>query len=181
MEQTKLSKRQMFIAIVCALGFTGHCGICYLVHSYYSLFQTVCGFTDAQLGQVMSMVGGVATISYFVGGFLADMVRPKVLLMFSYASVFGLSLFLLTFPPFKTFFIIFVFIAVLTLAPFWCPLSKFMAAEGGEKSGKMMGTFFGFLSCLMSAPDVVTYNIAGNLITKHGDAGYKMIFSACFF
>jgi Sugar phosphate permease len=76
------SKNAKRFAALVSLGFAY--GIIYLMPYMKSVFYdsmlSATGFTNAQLGQMMTVYALGCTISYLPGGWIADKIRPRVLL-----------------------------------------------------------------------------------------------------
>ena len=142
---TKLTRHQYLIALLCGLGYTGTCGMCYFASMYYSVYQTATGFNDTQMGKILSIIGAFAIVSYLLGGVLADMVQPKWCLLFCYISSSALGLAMLTFPGYSVMLFITGALGVTCLLPKWCPMSKLLTLSGTpEQVGRLWGWFTAF-------------------------------------
>ena len=60
------------IAAASNFGFS----VIYAYTSYYVAFQTATGFTNTQLGLLLTVLGIASTILYLPGGYLADKFSP---------------------------------------------------------------------------------------------------------
>lgn len=143
MKSDKLNSKQLFAVIIAGLAFTATCGVSYFINYYYAVYQGATGFTDGQIGTILSAIGIIATISYIFGGPLADKVRSKVLLMFCCLSTAACSLVMITFPPYETMLIVQVVLGICALLPHWSPLCKFITSIGEtpEQTNKAWGIY----------------------------------------
>lgn len=145
MEETKqkLTMEQMLATFVGGLAFTATCGVSYIITYYYAMYQEATGFTDGQIGTILSVTGVVGVISYLFGGPLADKFRPKVLLIFCCLSTAVCALLMITFPPYNLMLILQGVLALCALLPHWSPLCKFLNGIGrnADESNKVWGIY----------------------------------------
>lgn len=145
----KLSKEQVLAVIVSGLAYTATAGVSYIIMFYYSMYQNATGFTAGQIGNIMSVISIIATISYIFGGPLADKFRPKVLLIFCCLSTSVCSLLMITFPPYELMLPLQGLLALCALLPHWCPLAKFLTSLG--KNSEQTNKIWGYYSAVVGA------------------------------
>lgn len=116
-------------------------GLPFHVSRYFRpAFVEVFGVTQTQLGWMGSLYGVVATISYLLGGRLADRFPARVLLSFSLV-VTGLSgFYMLTIPSSAGLFGLYAFWGISTILPFWSALIRATRGWGGtQQQGRAFG------------------------------------------
>lgn len=96
----------------------------------------------AQLGQCYAMLGVIFVVTYVPSGWLADRVRPRVLMSFSLAMAGALGIWFVAMPGFMELQVIFAGWGIATGLTFWSALIKAVAvlAKPDEQ-----GRFFGIL------------------------------------
>lgn len=116
-------------------------GLPFHVSRYFRpAFVEVFGVTQTQLGLMGSLYGGVATISYLLGGRLADRFSARGLLSFSLVITGISGLYLLTIPSSTGLFGLYAFWGVSTILPFWSALIRATRDWGGaEQQGRAFG------------------------------------------
>ncbi len=116
-------------------------GLPFHVSRYFRpAFVEVFGVTQTQLGWMGSLYGAVATISYLLGGRLADRFSARGLLSFALV-VTGLSgLYMMTIPSSTALFGLYAFWGASTILPFWSALIRATRDWGGaEQQGRAFG------------------------------------------
>lgn len=144
MEKTdKLTSKQLLAVFISGLAFTATCGVSYFINYYYAVYQEATGFTDGQIGTILSAIGVIAVISYIFGGPLSDKFRSKVLLIFCCLSTAVCSLVMITFPPYEIMLVVQVVLGVCALLPHWSPLCKFITTIGKnqDQTNKIWGIY----------------------------------------
>ena len=143
MKSEKLTAKQLLAVTIAGLAYTAPCGVCYFINYYYAVYQGATGYTDGQIGTILSSIGVIAVISYILGGPLADKVRSKVLLMFCCLSTAACSLAMLTFPRYEIMLVIQLALGVCALLPHWAPLCKFITTIGKtpDQTNKIWGIY----------------------------------------
>jgi len=100
------------------------------------------GLSTTQLLQCYSMLGVLYMLTYLPSGWLADRVRPRILMSFSLASAGGLGAWFSTYPSFTAVLIIYAGWGLAAGLTFWAALIKAttLLAKPSEQ-----GRFFGIL------------------------------------
>ena len=80
MEKKKVSSRAAICAFCIAAASNFGFSIVYAYTQYYVGIQTATGFTNTQLGLLLTVLGIASTILYLPGGFLADKFDPLKLM-----------------------------------------------------------------------------------------------------
>ena len=149
MKTDKLTSKQLLAVTIAGLAYTATCGVSYFINYYYAVYQGATGFTDGQIGTILSSIGIIAVISYIFGGPLADKVRSKVLLMFCCLSTAACSLVMITFPRYEIMLVVQVVLGVCALLPHWSPLCKFITTIG--KTSEQMNKIWGIYTAVVGA------------------------------
>ena len=118
-------------------------GLPFHVSRYFRpAFVEVFDVTQTQLGLMGSFYGAIATVSYLLGGRLADRFSPRGLLCFSLV-ITGLSgLYMMTIPSRAGLFTLYGFWGISTILPFWSALIRATRDWGGASQ---QGRAFGML------------------------------------
>jgi predicted MFS family arabinose efflux permease len=114
----------------------------YLRYAFFVQLQNALGLNNLEFGMTLSVYGVVAMICYFPGGWLADRVSPKKLIVFSLIST-GLSgFYFATFPSYTMNLILNGVWGVTTILTYWAALLKITRSLGEENE---QGRLYGFL------------------------------------
>lgn len=112
----------------------------YIRETFYVPIQNAMNLSNAQMGMLSSGYATVATISYFIGGAIADKFSARKLLTFSFLATGVLGLWFSTFPGFTVSRIIFVLMGVSTIITYWSACIKATRMLGTEEEqGRLFG------------------------------------------
>lgn len=112
----------------------------YIRETFYVPIQNAMNLTNSQMGLLSSGYATVATISYFIGGAIADKFSARKLLTFSFLATGVLGLWFSTFPGFTVSRIIFVLMGVSTIITYWSACIKATRMLGTEEEqGRLFG------------------------------------------
>lgn len=112
----------------------------YIRETFYVPIQNAMGLSNAQMGMLSSGYATVATISYFIGGAIADKFSARKLLTFSFLATGILGLWFSTFPGYTTSRIIFVLMGISTIITYWSACIKATRMLGTEEEqGRLFG------------------------------------------
>lgn len=116
----------------------------YLRQAYHHTMLEAMGLTNTELGVLNSMFGLLALVCYFPGGWLADKVSPRKLLVFSLVAT-GLGGFVFaSFPPYPVLLAVHAFWGISTILTFWAALIKATRGWGRpDEQGKAFGILDG--------------------------------------
>lgn len=84
------------IAAASNFGFS----VIYAYTSYYVAFQTATGFTNTQLGLLLTVLGIASTILYLPGGYLADKFSPLKLMTIGLIGAGAIGFIIAQFPSY---------------------------------------------------------------------------------
>lgn len=112
----------------------------YIRETFYVPIQNAMNLTNEQMGLLSSGYAAMATLSYFVGGIIADKFSARKLLTFSFLATGALGLWFSTFPGFQISRIIFVLMGISTIITYWSACIKATRMLGTEEEqGRLFG------------------------------------------
>lgn len=112
----------------------------YIRETFYVPIQNAMNLSNEQMGLLSSGYATMATLSYFVGGIIADKFSARKLLTFSFLATGALGLWFSTFPGFTVSRIIFVLMGVSTIITYWSACIKATRMLGtDEEQGRLFG------------------------------------------
>lgn len=168
---SSISKKQRWILLITSgIGFQGLMFAAFLVSNYYSLIQEATNFSDIELGNLASICGIVALVSYLFSGVLADIFKPKTLIVFSYSlSIVALGFFL-TLPSFGIISLLQFVLAFAGVFTYWSACAKFVRSLGPiSEEGRNYGIFYavvgisGVIAGFISSAVTSSYDAATGL------------------
>ena len=127
-------KRNFFVLLLISFSAAIIYQVPYLKYVFYDALIETLGVTNAELGELSAIYGGVAMWSYFFGGIIADKVRVKTLYTFSMIVCGGLILWYSTLPSFNTLRVIFALMGVFSIFTFWGARQKVVRLLSTEDS-----------------------------------------------
>lgn len=112
----------------------------YIRETFYVPIQNAMNLTNEQMGLLSSGYATMATLSYFIGGIIADKFSARKLLTFSFLATGILGLWFSTFPGFTVSRIIFVLMGISTIITYWSACIKATRMLGtDEEQGRLFG------------------------------------------
>lgn len=112
----------------------------YIRETFYVPIQNAMNLTNAQMGLLSSGYATMATLSYFVGGIIADKFSARKLLTFSFLATGALGLWFSTFPGYTISRIIFVLMGISTIITYWSACIKATRMLGSDdEQGRLFG------------------------------------------
>lgn len=112
----------------------------YIRETFYVQIQSAMGLSNAQMGLLSSGYASMATISYFIGGAIADRFSPRLMLTVSFIGTGLLGLWFSTFPSFNVARLIFVLMGITSIITYWSACIKATRALGTpEEQGRLFG------------------------------------------
>jgi predicted MFS family arabinose efflux permease len=115
----------------------------YMKSSFYDQMIAAMGVTNEELGALMTFYTIALTVSYLPGGWIADKIRPKKVLLISVLGQAALSfLFMFTYASYTMAIIIWMLMALTGGLAFWPALLKGIRMLGtDEEQGRLYGIF----------------------------------------
>lgn len=153
----KIKINRWLIALILGLSLGFSYEPPYIRYTFHEQFTNILGYTDSQLGLMISVYGTVALVFYIVGGVSADKFSCRTLIIVSLlGSALGCGV-MATYPPFWVALGVQALFVVTTIGLLWSPVYKVGALLGTQKEqGKILpmissfegvGAFITTLSC----------------------------------
>ncbi|MGI6056995.1 MAG: MFS transporter [Bilifractor sp.] len=112
----------------------------YIRETFYPQIQKAMNLTNSQMGQLSAGYAAMATLSYFIGGAIADRFSARILLTVSFIGTGALGLWFAEFPPFHVARMIFVLMGISSIITYWSACIKATRALGTpEEQGRLFG------------------------------------------
>ncbi|MDR1018366.1 MAG: MFS transporter [Lachnospiraceae bacterium] len=112
----------------------------YIRETFYPQIQAAMHLTNAQMGLLSAGYASMATVSYFIGGVVADRFSARKLLTFSFIATGALGLWFATFPSYQIARVIFVLMGISTIITYWSACIKATRMLGtSEEQGRLFG------------------------------------------
>lgn len=112
----------------------------YIRETFYVPIQKAMDLTNTQMGMLSSIYASMATVSYFIGGMVADKFSARKLLTFSFISTGLLGLWFSTFPSFNVARLIFALMGISTIVTYWSAMIKATRMLGdSSEQGRLFG------------------------------------------
>lgn len=112
----------------------------YIRETFYPQIQSAMNLTNAQMGLLSSGYATMATLSYFIGGIVADKFSARKLLTFSFIATGLLGLWFSTFPGYNVARVIFVLMGITTIITYWSACIKATRMLGtSDEQGRLFG------------------------------------------
>lgn len=112
----------------------------YIRETFYVPIQNAMNLTNEQMGLLSAGYSAMATVSYFIGGIVADKFSARKLLTFSFIATGGLGFWFSTFPGYEISRIIFILMGISTIITYWsaCIKATRMLGDSSEQ-GRLFG------------------------------------------
>ena len=123
-------KKRWIIILLVTISYGAVWQFPYMLETYYIPVQQAFGFTNEQIGSMMTVFGIVSVILYFPGGYLSDKFSVKALITVSYLGTAALGFCMLLIPPLPIMLVIQFGFAVTTIFTFWGAIIKFIRIMG---------------------------------------------------
>ena len=112
----------------------------YIRETFYPQIQSAMNLSNAQMGLLSSGYATMATLSYFIGGAIADRFSPRIMLTVSFIGTGLLGFWFSTFPSYGTARLIFVLMGVTSIITYWSACIKATRALGTpDEQGRIFG------------------------------------------
>ncbi|NQP33994.1 MFS transporter [Streptococcus suis] len=138
MEKTAIKKYGTLLLLAAGAGIIFQ--LPYIRETFYVPIQEAMKLSNSQMGQLSSGYATMATISYFIGGIVADKFSARKLLTFSFIATAILGWWFSTFPSFNTARLIFVLMGISTIITYWSACIKATRMLGdSDEQGRLFG------------------------------------------
>ncbi|MFP3156404.1 MFS transporter [Lachnospiraceae bacterium ZAX-1] len=137
----------------------------YIRETFYVQIQEAMQLTNEQMGALSSGYATMATLSYFVGGIIADKFSARKLLTFSFFVTGILGLWFSTFPGYTVSRVIFVLMGISTIITYWSACIKATRLLGdSSEQGRLFGLqegLRGIMNAIVVFGMMAAYNYFG--------------------
>lgn len=112
----------------------------YIRETFYVPIQSAMDLTNTQMGMLSSIYASMVTVSYFIGGMVADKFSARKLLTLSFISTGLLGLWFSMFPSFNIARLIFALMGISTIVTYWSAMIKATRMLGdSSEQGRLFG------------------------------------------
>jgi predicted MFS family arabinose efflux permease len=143
----------------------------FLREIYYIPMQNAFGFTNTQMGMLMSVFGTMSMIGYFPGGWLADRFSPRHLIAAALLSTGLMGFYFSTLPSFAICLLIHAFWGASISLVFWGALIK---ATRNWAPHEEQGRAFGFLEGGRGVTEALSGSIFGAIFIWLGSTDFAL-------
>ncbi len=143
----------------------------FLREIYYIPMQNAFGFSNTQMGVLMSVFGTASMLAYFPGGWLADLFSPRRLMTFSLASTGLVGFYFATLPSYEMCLLIHAFWGACISLVFWSAMIK---ATRNWAPGKEQGRAFGLLEGGRGITEALTGSLFGAIFIWLGSNEFAL-------
>ncbi|MEG0367944.1 MAG: MFS transporter, partial [Coprobacillus sp.] len=145
MKNESALKKNIFRLLILTIGAAAIYGLPYFRYTFWDTFVEVYNLSDAQMANLQTAYGIFALVAYVPGGWLADRVSVKKLLLFSLFASALTGVYLLTIPGYYGVLACHAFLGVTSILTFWPAFIKAIRSlasdsEQGKAFGLMEGT-----------------------------------------
>ncbi|MCI9602794.1 MAG: MFS transporter [Ruminococcus sp.] len=165
MKQTKKRNMWLMLIVICLGGSIIYI-FPYLQYTFYDSMMAELGFTNTQMGNVMSVYGALNLIAYFIGGMIADRFSSRILITFSLVVTGITGFWFATFPSYTAMMIISVIWSFTTIFTYWPATIKAVKLLGDSD---VQGRLFGFREALNSFGALVFSSTVMFIFTRSGE------------
>lgn len=156
----------------------------YMKDVYYDQLIQALNITNTQLGVLASAVGIASIFGYFFGGFIADRIGSKTIMIVSCVSACVCTLWYATLPKsFVALFIIHAVMALIGTLLFWSAYVRMIRLLGGEGG---QGTYFGLAEGIRGLIGIISPVIVSGVMSRAvtaaaGLRGGLLFYAATYF
>lgn len=179
MKQSSFFKNRWVVLVILSAATGLIYQLPYLRYSYYDAMLEAFGYTNVQLGNLMSVFGIGSLICYVLGGIVSEKFPTKYLLS-SGQILTGLAGFLFAmYPPYPVALAISFFWAFATSLIFWPTLITYIGKLGSEaEQGRMYGLLEGLRGFITTVVGVGIVTVFNNAATQTIGLRYVMFIFA---
>lgn len=145
--------KRWFVIFIVAFGQAALFMPPYITRTFYDIYTSATGFTNQQVGNLMSIYGILAMIFYLIGGWLSDKFSIKKMLIFSFIGTALLTLYMSTLPSYPMMILVQVGFAVTTVLTFWGAMVKNIRILGEDNQSAAFSfneTMIGIMGMVVS-------------------------------
>lgn len=141
------TRQKYFTMFILALVGGSIYKVSYFKEVFYDQLKAALEISHTQMGILASVVGITASVSYLIGGFVADKIKPRMLITISSIGGGIMTVWYATLPSFTALIIIHFLLALFGMLTYWAAYIKIINQMGGEnEQSKLLGISEGFRS-----------------------------------
>lgn len=166
-DESRVSKKAYICAFCIAAASNFGFSAAYAYTSYYVAFQTATGFTNTQLGLLLTVLGIASTILYLPGGYIADKFDPLKLTVIGLIGAGAVGFFIALFPSYPIMMLLYVMFAVFAVLIAWNPQIKILRMISTDDQQAKVQTMRAYGRTL---PILIISFIGSGLLAKMNEA-----------
>ena len=144
--------KQIIMLVILSVGCQVIYMLPYLTNSIYALFQEATGYTNTQMGNLMSLYGICAVFGYFFSGLLADRFSTKWLMVIGLFGTGIIGSVVAFIPPYPVMVAIYIGYGFFAILVYWTALVKAIRSLGDES---VQGRLFGYWGGIAGAAGLI--------------------------
>lgn len=138
-----MNQRKNTVIVILSCSIMGIYGFINSKAAFYNIIKLTFHFTDIQLGNIWSVYGMVSLASYLLGGYFADRVSVKKLVIAALSLAAVLHLYLSFVPAYTEMLILSGLLSIASICTFFPASSKLLSHYGGKNSsGGVFGLYY---------------------------------------
>lgn len=164
MEHAKNKSGRYSLIVIMALVNAEIYGIVYLRSGFYNIMQEAMGLTHTEMGNIWTVYGIVATISYLFGGFLADYVNARKLIVISLIGIIISGITLSFMPSYKVLMVIYALMGIFAIFTYYPASIKTISILSQKTgNGKGFGSYWSFVYAVNILTSLLGIGIVNHL------------------
>lgn len=141
---------------------SGIYGIVYLRSGYYNVVQNAMGLSHIQMGNIWTIYGMIAVVSYLFGGILADKYDSKKLITLSAVGMMAAGGIFWTLPSYNVLILVYIMYAFFAIFTYY-PTSVKVVTELGKVIGP--GKVFGIYWALIHGSNILASTVGIRIVS----------------
>lgn len=138
-----MNAKKKTIIFILSLGIIGMYGFPYMKNTFYNVMKISLGLSDIQLSRVWGMFGIVGMFSYIFGGYFADRISPRKILIIALSMSSILHMYVSFVPSYFVLLTISGLMGIVAVFAFFQASSKVLSSIGGKKqAGRVFGIYY---------------------------------------
>lgn len=131
------------IIFILALTLTCNYGFWDIKGIFYNAIKNAFQISDVKMGYVWAVYGIVSLVSFPIGGYLADLIKPKKMICFASASAVILHIWLSVIPSYPVLLLIAALLGMSSILIYYPASTKMIVSMyDSDNVGKMMGIYY---------------------------------------
>lgn len=131
-----MNAKKKTIIFILSLGIIGMYGFPYMKNTFYNVMKISLGLSDIQLSRVWGMFGIVGMFSYIFGGYFADRISPRKILIIALSMSSILHMYVSFVPSYFVLLTISGLMGIVAVFAFFSSFIKGFEFYRGKKAGR---------------------------------------------